>query len=44
MAQDLKVDKNKFDSLLAKMLATSPLPKDEIKTPRSKKKRKKSVA
>jgi len=44
MAQDLKVDKSKFDTLLKKMLATSPLPKDDVKTPRSKSKRKKSAA
>jgi hypothetical protein len=39
MAQDVKVDKSKFDSLLKKMLATPPLPKDEVKTPRSHKKK-----
>jgi len=40
MAQDLKVDKSKFDSLLGKMVNTAPLPKDEVKTPRSKPKKK----
>ena len=38
MPDDVKVDKNKFDTLLKKMLATPPLPKDGVKTPRSKKK------
>jgi hypothetical protein len=42
MAQDVKVDKNKFDALLGKMLNTPPLPKAEVKTPRTK--RKKSAA
>ena len=41
---DIKVDKSKFDSLLKKMLATPPLPKDEVKTPRSKPKPKKPAA
>ena len=40
MAQDIKVDKSKFDSLLGKMLAIPPLPKDEVKTPRSKPRKK----
>jgi hypothetical protein len=44
MAQDVKVNKNKFDSLLKKMLATPPLPKDEVKTPRSKPKNHKKTA
>jgi len=44
MAQDVTVDKSKFDSLLKKMLATPPLPKAEVKTPRSKPKTKKNSA
>jgi len=44
MAQDIKVDKSKFDSLLGKMLKTPPLPKGEVKTPRSKPKKRKSSA
>jgi hypothetical protein len=39
MAKEIRVDKRKFDSLLHKMLKTPPLPKDEIRTPRSKKKK-----
>jgi hypothetical protein len=39
MPDDIKVDKSKFDSLLKKMLATPPLPKDDVKTPRSKSKK-----
>ena len=42
--EEITADKTKFDSLLRKMLETPPLPKSEVKTPRSKKKRKKSVA
>jgi hypothetical protein len=44
MTQDIVVNKPKFDRLLRKMLETPPLPKAEVRTPRSKKKRKKSVA
>jgi hypothetical protein len=44
MAQDVNVDKSKFDSLLKKMLETPPLPKDDVKTPRSRPKRKKPAA
>jgi hypothetical protein len=39
MAQDLKVNKNKFVALLGKMLKTLPLPSSEVKTPRSKPKK-----
>jgi hypothetical protein len=39
MSQDVKIDKSKFDSLLKKMLETPPLPKDDVKTPRSRKKK-----
>jgi len=31
MTQDITVDKNKFDSLLGKMLTTPPLPKADVK-------------
>lgn len=41
MPDEIKVDKSKFDTLLKKMLATPPLPKDDVKTPRSKSKKKK---
>jgi hypothetical protein len=45
MPEEITVNKNKFDALLRKMLATPPLPKSEVKTPRSKpKKAKKSAA
>lgn len=44
MAQDVKVDKSKFDALLERMLKTPPLPKDEVRTPRSKPKRVKKSA
>jgi hypothetical protein len=36
----IQVDKAKFDLLLAKMIATPPLRKDEIVTKRSKPKKK----
>jgi hypothetical protein len=44
MAQDLTVNKNKFDTLLRTMLATPPLPKAEVKVRRKAKKRKRSAA
>jgi hypothetical protein len=45
MPEEIKVDKSKFDSLLRKMLAIPPLPKDDTQTPRAKpKKRKKPAA
>jgi len=44
MAQDITVDKTKFDSLLGRMLQSPPLPKSEVKVEHPKpKKRKKSV-
>jgi hypothetical protein len=43
MAQDVMVDKSKFDTLLQKMLATPPLPKSEVKVVKPKPKKKKSV-
>lgn len=46
MTDEIMADKNKFDSLLRKMLDTPPLPKSEVKVekPKPKKKRKKSAA
>ena len=43
---EIKVDKEKFDHLLQKMLQTPPLPKSEVRVakPKPKKKNKKSAA
>jgi hypothetical protein len=40
MAQDITVDKSKFDSLLRKMLETSPLPKSQVRVAKPKPKKK----
>jgi hypothetical protein len=42
MAKDVLVDRDKFNTLLQKMLNTPPLPKSEVKVakPKPKKKRK----
>jgi hypothetical protein len=39
VAEDVKVDKCKFDALLQKMLSTPPLPKSEVKVKKRKPKR-----
>jgi hypothetical protein len=44
MAQDITVDKNKFDSLLGKMLATPPLPKADVKVAKPKPNKRKNPA
>jgi hypothetical protein len=44
MAQDVKVNKSKFDALFKKMLVTPPLPKDEVKVEKPKPKKRKSSA
>jgi len=41
---EIAVDKDKFDGLLRKMLATPPLPKSEIKVANPKPKKKKKSA
>ena len=43
---EIAIDKEKFDNLLKKMLATPPLPKSEVKVakPKPKKKRRKKSA
>lgn len=40
MTEDIKVNKDKFDTLFRKMLTPLPLPKGEVTTPRSKPKKK----
>ncbi|MGA2344428.1 MAG: hypothetical protein ABSF93_00395 [Candidatus Sulfotelmatobacter sp.] len=42
MAQDVTVDKSKFDSLPGKMLATPPLSKADVKVAKPKPKQHKS--
>ena len=45
MPEEITVDKNKFDTLLRKMLDTPPLPKSEVKVAKPKpNKRKHSAA
>jgi len=44
MTDEIVVEKSKFDTLLRKMLDTPPLPKADIRTPRSKSKPKKKTA
>ena len=44
MAQDITVDKNKFDSLLGKMLVTPPLPKADVKVAKPKPNKRKNPA
>jgi hypothetical protein len=39
MAKDIVVDKDKFNTLLTKMLNTTPLPKSEIKVAKPKPKK-----
>jgi hypothetical protein len=41
MADEIKVDKDKFNKLLRKMLETPPLPKSEVKVANPKPKKKK---
>lgn len=41
VAEDVKVDKSKFDALLNAMVSTPPLPKSEVKTGKRKSKKKK---
>ena len=41
---DIKIDKEKFDALLQKMLKTPPLPKADIPRKRKSKKKKKPAA
>lgn len=36
MTEDVKLNKDKFDTLFRKMLTPLPLPKGEVRTPRSK--------
>jgi hypothetical protein len=43
MAEDVTVNKKKFDSLLKKMLETPPLPKADIKVANPKPKKKKAT-
>ena len=40
MAEDVKVDKAKFDALLRAMLSPPPLPKSEVKVGKRKPKKK----
>ena len=40
MAEDVKVDKDKFDALLQKMLNAQPLPRSEVKVAKPKPKKK----
>jgi len=40
----MKVDKNKFDTLLRKMLETPPLPKSEVQVKHPKPKKRKDPA
>jgi hypothetical protein len=40
MAQEIKIRKDKFDSLLVRMLNTPPLPKKEVQVRKRKKKAK----
>lgn len=44
MPDDIKVDKSKFDTLLKKMLATPPLPKDDVTVAKPKPKKRKNSA
>jgi hypothetical protein len=44
LSSDITVDKDKFDRLLGKMLASPPLPKSEIKVANPKPKKKKKPA
>ena len=44
MAEDAKVNKDKFDTLFRKMLNIPPLRKDQVRTPRSKPKKGKKLA
>ena len=44
MADEIKVDKKKFDALLQKMLKTPPLPKSEVKVAKPKPKKKQKSA
>ena len=39
MVEDVKVNKDKFDSLLGVMLSTPPLPKSEVKVGKRKPKK-----
>jgi len=39
MAQEIKIRKDKFDSLLVRMLHTPPLPKKEVQVRKRKKKK-----
>jgi hypothetical protein len=39
MADDVKVDKDKFDALLNKMLSTPPLPSSEVRVANPKPKK-----
>jgi hypothetical protein len=41
MADEITVNKRKFDALLQKMLKTPPLPKSEVKVAKPKPKKKK---
>ena len=40
MAEDVKVNKQKFDDLLGKMVRMQPLPKSQVKVAKPKKKKK----
>ena len=40
MANDVRVDKSKFDTLLRAMLSTPPLPSSEVKVAKPKPKKK----
>ena len=42
MSKGLTVEKERFDALLGKMLAMSPMPQAEVKAPRKKRSAKKS--
>jgi hypothetical protein len=44
MAKEIVVDKNKFDTLLRKMLDTPPLPKADVQVRKPKKKKRKQAA
>lgn len=44
MADDVRVDKSKFDALLGAMLSTPPLPSSEVRVAKPKPKIKKGYA
>ena len=44
MSENVKLNKDKFDILFRKMMNTPPLPKDQVRTPRSKPKKGKKLA